>query len=51
MEGLDIDQALCGRILIVECERICSAEELRDKPELNQIPAHAVHAIVEAPFG
>lgn len=54
MEGLvgpDIDQALCGRILIVECERICSPEELRDKPELNQIPAHAVHAIVEQPFG
>ena len=49
--GPDIDQSLCGRILIVECERICPPEELRDNPELNQIPAHAVHAIVEQPFG
>jgi glutaconate CoA-transferase, subunit A len=54
MEGLigpDIDQSLCGKILIVECERICPSEELRDNPELNQIPAHAVHAIVEQPYG
>ncbi len=54
LEGLigpDIDQALCGRILIVECERICPPEELRENPELNHIPAHAVHAIVEQPFG
>lgn len=54
MEGLvgpDIDQALCGRILIVECERICPSEELRESPELNHIPAHAVHAIVEQPYG
>ncbi len=54
LEGLigpDIDQSLCGRILIVECERICPPEELRHSPELNQIGAHAVHAIVESPFG
>jgi len=54
MEGLigpDIDQSLCDRILIVECERICLPEELRHSPELNQIGSHAVHAIVEAPFG
>lgn len=49
--GPDIDQSLCGRVLIVECERICPPEELRETPELNQIPAHAVHAIVEQPFG
>lgn len=54
MEGLigpDIDQALCARVLIVECERICPPEELRENPEQNHIPAHAVHAVVEQPFG
>lgn len=49
--GPDIDQSLCGRILIVECERICAPEELRANPEHNQIPGHFVHAIVEQPFG
>lgn len=51
LAGPDIDQSLCGRILIVECERICSPEELRANPEHNQIPGHCVHAIVEQPFG
>ncbi|MGB9813282.1 MAG: CoA transferase subunit A [Thermovenabulum sp.] len=49
--GPDLDQSLCGRILIVECERICPPEELRAVPEHNQIAAHFVHAIVEQPFG
>ncbi|MDN5313155.1 MAG: glutaconate CoA-transferase, subunit [Thermoanaerobacteraceae bacterium] len=49
--GPDIDQSLCGRVLIVECERICSPEELRAVPEHNQIASHFVHAIVEQPFG
>ena len=54
MEGLvgpDVDQALCGRSLIVECERICPPEELRHVPEHNQIAPHFVSAIVEQPFG
>jgi glutaconate CoA-transferase subunit A len=54
MEGLlgpDLDQSLCGRALIVECERICSPEELRAVPEHNQIAAHFVKAIVEQPYG
>jgi glutaconate CoA-transferase subunit A len=49
--GPDMDQSLCGKILIVECERICPPDELRLTPECNQIPPHFVHAIVEQPFG
>ena len=54
MEGLigpDIDQTLCGKTLIVECERICSSEEIRTNPEHNQIAGNFVSAIVEQPFG
>lgn len=49
--GPDVDQGLSGRTLIVECERICSPQELREVPEHNQIAPHFVHAIVEQPFG
>lgn len=49
--GPDVDQGLCGRHLIVECERICPSEELREVPEHNQIAPHFVHAIVEQPYG
>lgn len=49
--GPDIDQGMCGKTLIVECERICSEEELRQVPEHNQIAPHFVSAIVEQPFG
>lgn len=49
--GPDLDQSLAGRVLIVECERICPPEELRAVPEHNQIPGHFVSAIVEQPFG
>ncbi len=49
--GPDIDQGLSGRVLIVECERICSPEELRAVPEHNQIDPHFVDAIVEQPYG
>ena len=54
MEGLvgaDFDQGLCGRDLIVECERVCPADELRHIPEHNQIAPHFVKAIVPQPFG
>ena len=49
--GPDFDQGLCGKTLIVECERLCSPEELRSTPERNQIAAHFVDAIVVQPFG
>jgi glutaconate CoA-transferase subunit A len=49
--GPDLDQGLCGRTLIVECERICPSEELREVPEHNQIAPHFVHAVVEQPYG
>ena len=54
MEGLvgpDLDQALCASTLIVECERLCPPEELRQVPEHNQIAPHFVKAIVVQPFG
>jgi glutaconate CoA-transferase subunit A len=49
--GPDVDQTLCARNIIVECERVCSAEEIRTNPEHNQIPGIFVKAIVEQPFG
>ena len=49
--GPDIDQTLCGKTIIVECERICSPEEIRMNPEHNQIAGIFVSAIVEQPFG
>jgi len=49
--GPDFDQGLCGKTLIVECERICPIEELRHTPEHNQIAAHFVDAIIEQPYG
>ena len=49
--GPDFDQGLCGKTLIVECERLCPAEELRHVPEHNQIAAHFVDAIVVQPYG
>jgi len=51
LPGPDIDQAVCARVLIVTCERICRPEELRRTPEQNQIAPHNVTAIVEQPFG
>lgn len=47
----DADQSFCGKHLIVECERICSSDELRQEPEHNHIPPHMVDAIVVSPFG
>ena len=49
--GPDFDQGLCGKTLIVECERICPVKELRHTPERNQIAAHFVEAIVQQPYG
>ena len=49
--GPDLDQGLCGKTLIVECERVCPAAELRHLPEHNQIAGHFVQAIVEQPYG
>jgi len=49
--GPDFDQGLCGKTLIVECERVCPSEELRATPERNQIDAHFVDAIVVQPYG
>ena len=54
IEGLnfsDIDQAKAARHVIVTCEEIVSSEELKKKPEYNQIPFIHVSAVVHVPYG
>ncbi|MFH0784375.1 MAG: CoA-transferase [Pseudomonadota bacterium] len=54
IEGLhfaDIDQVKASRNVIVTCEEIVDTEELREKPECNQIPFIHVSAVVHAPHG
>lgn len=49
--GPDIEQACAAKVLIIECEKIVSEEELRTVPDANHVGAHFVDAIVEQPFG
>ncbi|MFV0438781.1 MAG: CoA transferase subunit A [Desulfopila sp.] len=54
IEGLnfaDIDQAKAARHVIVTCEELVGTEELRKKPEYNQIPFIHVSAVVHMPHG
>ncbi len=54
IEGLnfaDIDQAKSAKNVIVTCEEIVDAAELREKPEYNQIPFIHVSAVVHVPHG
>jgi len=54
MEGLtfcDIDQAKSARVVIVTCEEIVDTDELRKKPEYNQIPFIHVTAVCHVPYG
>jgi len=54
IEGLnfaDIDQAKAAKHVIVTCEEIVSTEELKEKPEYNQIPFIHVSAVVHVPHG
>jgi len=54
IEGLhfaDIDQAKAARHVIVTCEELVSTEELKEKPEYNQIPFIHVSAVVHVPHG
>ena len=47
----DIDQAKAARDVIVTCEELVDAPELRTDPEFNQIPFIHVSAVVPVPFG
>lgn len=54
IEGLnfaDIDQVKASKRVIVTCEEIVDTEELREKPEYNQIPFIHVSAVVCVPHG
>jgi glutaconate CoA-transferase, subunit A len=54
IEGLnfaDIDQVKASKNVIVTCEEIVDTEELREKPEYNQIPFIHVNAVVSVPHG
>lgn len=54
IEGLnfaDIDQAKAARHVIVTCEELVDTEELKKKPEYNQIPFIHVSAVVHVPYG
>jgi len=54
IEGLnfaDIDQAKAAKHVIVTCEELVNTEELKKKPEYNQIPFIHVSAVVHVPNG
>lgn len=54
IEGLnfaDIDQAKAAKHVIITCEELVNPEELREKPEYNQIPFIHVSAVVHIPYG
>jgi glutaconate CoA-transferase subunit A len=54
IEGLnfaDIDQVKASQRVIVTCEEIVETDELREKPEYNQIPFINVSAVVHVPYG
>lgn len=47
----DLDMALGCRHVVISCEELTSAEELRREPGLNQISCIVPDAIVVAPYG
>lgn len=51
LQFCDVDQAKAARNVIVTCERIVDAAELRKEPEYNQIPFIHVSAVVQVPYG
>jgi glutaconate CoA-transferase subunit A len=54
IEGLtfcDVDQAKASKVVIATCEEIVDTEEIRKKPEHNQIPFIHVTAVCHVPFG
>jgi glutaconate CoA-transferase subunit A len=54
IEGLafaDVEQAKAARHVIVTCEELMPGDELRARPEQNQIPGLIVDAVVPVPHG
>ena len=54
IEGLpfsDVEQAKAAKHLIITCEELVDADDLRETPERNQIPFFCVDAIVPLPMG
>ena len=54
IEGLtfaDVEQAKAAKRLIVSCEELVSRDEMRNDPDLNQIPFFIVDAVVPLPTG
>jgi glutaconate CoA-transferase, subunit A len=47
----DVEQAKASRQVIVTCENLVQKEELRQNPDLNQIPFIHVSAVCHVPFG
>lgn len=48
---VDVEQAKAATHLIITCEELVEPEELRDNPDLNQIPPFSVDAVVPIPYG
>lgn len=54
MEGLpfaDVEQAKAAKHVILTCEELADAEEMRQNSDSNRIPFFCVDAVVHVPFG
>jgi len=47
----DIEQAKAARHVIITCEEIVSGDQLRENPDMNQLPFFCVDAVVHVPMG
>ena len=47
----DIEQAKAARRLIITCEELVEVDDLRQRPDQNQIPFFCVDAVVHVPWG
>lgn len=47
----DEDLARASKKVVVTCERIIPHEEIRNNPQLTNIPYYCVDAVIEVPFG
>lgn len=47
----DIEQAKASHNVIVTCEELVEGDELKDKPDMNQIPFIHISAVCHVPFG
>ncbi len=47
----DVEQAGAARHVILTCEELVDPDDLRENPDLNQIPFFRVDAVVHVPFG